>query len=286
MATIYSAEFGVKPLFMQALAGDPVINYSAAEFRNLIEAIFYTPGVITPTSFLVEQADSVGWAVKVRAGYAATQGYLVTNGADVTVNVSGLNTNPAGTRTHRVYLLVHDKVLTGGSLYAARIAVAEDTGSGATLPDSTASILLGTFTISPGQSNIQNSHITAQPRHASQAGSFVELTPYFNAGFSSMHLTVDTKAPARFRFGSGRVQFSGGIKQNSGSPFLSTSYNLGQLPLIARPKYDQHLVAPNTGTYPWRLYVAKDGTFTATIPGTESNNPQYLYLDGIVYEID
>lgn len=283
MATIYSADLSAKPLYMQALAGDTVINYTAAEFRNLNEAVFYTPGVITPTSFLVEQADVVGWAIKVRPGYACTQGYFVSSGADITVNVSQLNTNPAGTRTHRVYLLVQDKVLNGTG-YNAKIVVSEDTGSGATLPESTASILLATFTISPGQSNIQNSHITWRPRHASQSGTFVNVADYMT-GYKSADTGYAT-GPAQFRFGSGRIHMRGGIMQNSGSPFLKNSYTLGILPLIARPKYDVRVSAATSSSYPWRLYIAPDGTFTATLSPATGDEPQYLFLDGVTYEID
>lgn len=285
MANVFTPFLASKPLYMQTVAGDAPINYSADEFRNMNQVIWYSPGICTPTSFLVEQADTAGWRIKVRAGYAATQGYFIVSGSDITIDVSSLNTNPAATRTHRVYLLLHDKSLGLSAAYGARLAVAEDTGAGADLPPSNASILLATFTISPGQSSIQNSHITAKPRNASQAGPFHEMQDFFRSGggFSSAH-TVIPASPARFRVGAGRVQLSGAIKQNSGSAFLSSSYDLGTLPLIAQPRYDQHLVAPSSAANPWRLYIAKDGSFTATI--NSGDNPLYLYLDGITYEID
>lgn len=283
MANVFSNPLSIVPLFMQTPPGVPEINYSAANFRSLIEVLFYSPGVCTPTSFAVTQADTAGWAIKVAPGYAATEGYFITSGGAITVNLTGMNTNPASTRTHRVYLLVQDSLNNGSGFYA-QIAVGEDTGAGATLPPCTASLQLATFTISPGQSNIQNSHITARPRRASDAGGFVPLADYLVSTFASANTVLESVAPARLHYGSGRIHLSGALRRANGTAFTANSYTLGTLPMMATPKYDQHLISASSGNNPWRLFIGRDGGFGATI--NTGDDPAYLYLDGLEYEID
>lgn len=296
MATIPSPPFTVTPLFMQALAGDPVINYSADDFSVLTTSIWPSPGVITATSFQVQQADNVGWAIKILAGRAVVGDYLVAQDTAITMDVSALNTTPVGTRTHRVFLVVDDKV-QGGTDYNARIKVVEDFGSGASAPAGAAVLLLAAFTISPGQSNIQNANISAKPRNASAAGAFTELYSGMHIESTGYNGVLDASgdintAPARVRYGNGRVQFSGAVKNSNAATFpAAVQIKLGTLPRYLWPQYVVYMTGAcsdstgsATGSFTWRLTIDRAGNMIGNTP--TGTTPQYLMFDGISYEID
>lgn len=291
MATVTSEAFTAVPLFMQAASGDPAINYSAADFGRLVQATWQSVGVLTATSFKVEQADVVGWSVKIRPGYAVLGSYLVYQPTAITVSVSAFNTAPSATRTHRVYLVVNDK-LAGGSEYAAHIVVVEDTGAGATAPTAAGVLLLAAFTISPGQSNIQQGQISAKPRNASDAGDFLTLADngYLAGGVLDATAAIGT-APARARFGSGRIQLSGALRRTGTTTFAAGPVIVATLPSFMRPLYTVYCAAAcsdtagdGTGSLYYRMQVDTAGVMTANIP--TGSSPQYLMLDGIVFEAD
>lgn len=290
MATYTSPDFPLKPLFMQTLAGDTPINYAAYEFRHLVNAIWLTPGIIGQTSFALTQADQLGWNIRVGGGSATSGGYYIYLGAGFTLSLAGFNTNPAATRTHKVFLVVQDKSNSGtGSGYSANVVVTEDTGAGAPTPDATVSILLGTVRISPGQSNILNSHISANPRRASDAS-----IPYDLAANDRLVSTIGSAdtvinaSPLRLRYGNGRVWISGSARLKSGNAFTATSYDLWRMPDWAWPFNDKRMLAATTdSSMLCRLYVSSaDGMVTATLSSAKTDNPQYLHLDGLSYEIE
>lgn len=290
MALIPTPPFADVPLFMQAVAGDPEIDYSAADFGRLLQSVWQSPGVIGSTSFHVQQADTPGWAIKILPGRLTTGRYHINLDAAITIDVSALNTNPVATRFHRVYLAVSDKT-AGDTEYSARIKVAEDFGAGANPPVNASVFLLATFTISPGQSNIQNSHIAASPRNASDAEDFVQLD---NGGYLTGPV-VDASdllnsAPARARYGNGRVQLSGAVRLGSNARFTGNP-NLATLPYNLRPYYTVWCAAAcsddtgtGSGSLYYRLQVAPSGVMTAALP--TGVTPLYLMLDGISYEVD
>lgn len=290
MATIPSPRFAITPLYMQAVAGDTPIDYSAEDFRRLHAAIWMSPGIITPTSFHVEQADTPGWAIKIRSGIAVVGNYLVTSYDTITLDVSALNTNPVGTRTHRAYLVIQDKAATAsdGTGYYAQVKVTEDFGGGTSgPPDDTYSaiLLLAAFNISPGQTSILNQHIASNPRNASHCGDFVNLADTAVTGIGSADVTYPADAgPARARYGAGRVWLSGALRRTNGQPFSTGRTTLGTLPWYLRPLYPVRPIAANTSAVHWRLEIDPDGTMTAVISG--DNAPMYLFLDGVSYEID
>ncbi len=277
-----------RPLFMQAISGDPPIDYDADDFRNLNDAIWASPGVITPTSFMVEQADTVGWAIKIRPGHAVVGGYLITSYHAVTLDLSPLNLNPIGLRTHRVWLVVQDALNQGDAgTYTAQLKVTEDFGSGAAVPGeqtlASAVLLLGAFTISPGQNGVRTANISAKPRNASHCGDFLNLADgTLSSGIISAHTAADT-APARVRYGAGRVWFSGSIKRSTGV-FGDGTTVLGDLPRYLWPQYPVVMDGTTSGSSGYRLSVSDSGVLTATVPG--GNTPTYLYLDGMSYEVD
>jgi hypothetical protein len=290
VASVTSPDFPLKPLFMQSLAGEDPINYAAYEFRHLVNAMWATPGVIGQASFQVTQADQLGWNIRVGGGQATSGGYYIYLGSGITISLAGLNTNPAATRTHKVFLTVQDKSNSGtGTRYAANVVVAEDTGSGAPTPEATVSILLATVRISPGQSQILNSHINANPRRASDAAVPYDLDSNGRlvSTIASAH-TVINASPLRLRYGNGRVWISGTARLKSGAAFTALSYDLWRMPDWAWPTNDKRLLASTTdSSMVCRLYVsAADGMVTATLSSGKTNDPQYLHLDGLSYEIE
>lgn len=288
MATVTSPDFPLKPLYMQSLTGEDAINYAAYEFRHLVGGMWQTPGVIGWTGFQVTQADALGWNIRVGGGEAVSGGYFIYLGTGITISLAALNTNPSATRTHKVFLVVQDKANGGAtSGYSANVIVAEDTGTGAATPAATVSILLATVKISPGQSNILNTHISANPRRASDAA-----LPYLLAANDRLVSTIGSAdtvinaSPARIRYGNGRVTLHGALRLKTGNPFTAASYDLGRLPDWAWPNNDRRLIgASSAASTVFRLYIScTDGMLTATIPADD--NPTYLYLDGISYEIE
>lgn len=295
MASIVGPHFPDAPLFMQALVGDPEINYSAQQFGELHRSIWASPGILTATSFHVEQADTPGWAIKIRPGRATLGRYLVWNFSEQTIDISVFNTSPVGTRTHYVYLCVWDKEAHGDDGYYANIRVVEDFGSGVNPPDAAATLLLAAFTISPGQSNILNSHIFSRPINASAYGPFVDIKgeDFLNNLVNGNNINgtgtvVADIGPARARYGQGRVQLSGGIWR-AVSPAASFAVSdppmqIGTLPFYLRPEYDVWLTLASSHFKPWKLHIQPDGDMYAHI--ADDSLPLYLYFDGATYEVD
>lgn len=305
MALIHSAHLGVQPLFMQSLAGEAPINYSAAEFRQLITSIWPTDGITGPTSFHLTQADTVGWSVQVSSGVAklgglgagttSAGGYLVVNPAAVTINLTGIQTNPIALMTHAVFLTVQDKTVYGDGYYA-EIVVSTDEGAGWAVPDAAASLLLGVIRVSPGQSNIQNANITAKPANASHGGAFLKLadTGVLASGIVSADTLVADYGIARARYAAGKVTLTGAIMRTASAPFKSeTTYNVGTMPYYLTPNNPVWIGNATSGPYPWRLRILTTGLMQAFMPypapnksGDTSLEVGALLLDGMSYEVD
>ncbi len=163
-------------LFQSAAEGDTEIEYSAVQFRALPGALFYGQGVARYGELRMEQrAAGANWSVDILAGRALVGGptgydmYVVVLAETLNVPLTGLNTEPAAERTHRVFVAVADELVSGTG-YGASIVVTEDTGSGAGEPDAVAFIELGTITIAPGQSSILDAHLDYAPEVVEAAG--------------------------------------------------------------------------------------------------------------------
>lgn len=302
MASIYEV-LEHKPLFLQAVAPDDPIEYSAADMRLLAGAIWPRTGIITNDAFNVTQrANAAGWAIDVAPGMAVlgdsgggtADRYLVAQQQTVTIDLIGnsapmtdINTGPSALRTHRVWLAVYDRTKSG-TLYEGRIIVTEDTGAGAPTPgaaDGNPSHVLqiASFGIAPGQVNITNNHVVNSVRHAS---------------FGSSHNTIPISdnivvgppgTPRVIRSGTG-ARLQGGFKRLSGNNFTAgASYILGRLTEPYRPIMNRYLVAPaghaaNVSAFTYRLTVTTDGNLEADIP--DGYTPNWLGLDGCTYELD
>jgi hypothetical protein len=283
VALIRSGPLGVTPLYMQTLAGEDPINYSAAEFRQLINSIWPTDGIIGPVSFHVTQADTVGWAVRVSSGTAKVGTYLVRNPDAVTVSMTSIQTQVIAAQQHWVYLAVQDQTVYGDGYYA-EIVVGTDEGAGHTVPDAAALLLLAVINVSPGQSNIQNANISAKPANASHGGAFEKLADTtLTSTIVSAHTTYTATGEARARYGAGRVRFEGGIARSSGADFPANDDTvLGTLPYYMRPNAGVWLPAATSGANNCRLNIDHSGVMTVHTVST----CKYVFLDGVSFEVD
>lgn len=280
------------PLFLQEDAQSTTpIYYSAKDFRTYTKALQFTPGILTTGSFRVTQADNIGFAVRITAGWANIGDYI-TSLANHTELTLDWTTPPTGTRTHRIYAAIYDELIAGLTNKAKLIAI-EDTGTGAGTPPGAAAYLeLATIKIAAGQPNIQNKDITNTAPHGGNQSNPTDLTPYLTAGISPAPATPGPSGPRAITT-AGAVRLSGRIQKTNGSTFATnTEIPLGTTHPNMRPKYTQYptgtcaLSTTGTagGTMTYRLTINPDGTLTARIPTYQDT--KYLLFDGITYDLD
>jgi hypothetical protein len=284
-----------RPLFMQAQTGDTAIDYSAADFRDLLTNLYAAPGILSAGSYVVTQNSVVGWSVKVFGGAAIlSAGYQVSQPSSVAVSLAAFDTTPSALRSHRVWIAVYDK-LTNPSLseYDAAIVVTEDTGAGAPPPvGATNSLFLAFVKISPGQANIQDENIYDYRPHAQPGTPFTPL--YIRAGFLDAAASSNV-SPVGVQYQNGRAYLSGGFRRDSSTPFTSLDgFECAYVPRGFEPKYEKYMIAATgmeelvggspVSTLTARVIVRPDRT-VAVVPG-ETNYPRYIFLDGLSYDLD
>lgn len=291
-----------RPYYMQAADGDPEIPYSAQDFRNLVTAIWPRSGRMYPGGFLVAQSGTVGMAVSVAPGRANVSGYLVVMDAAKTIDLTTFATNPASTRTHKVWLCVFDK-LVAGTEYNAKIIVTEDTnGTGAAPPTGYAAILqLATISMSSGQTTILNAQIS-NIINIAWTGATVGGAIAINAAYADASGVYDTMPVAAIHRG-GRIYLSGALKRASGTgPMSGTTVDpigsggagssgptvnmaIGTMTSVFRPKHLVDLTGTtNEAPYTWRLQISSSGVMLGFIPA--SSDPTLCWFDGMSYEIN
>lgn len=289
--------FTTTPFFMQAYAGDPDIYYTAADFRRFFLAVKRRPGILGSVDFGVQQNDVVGWNIKVSVGFAHVYGtgnsYLVQLTQTAVVSLAGFNTAPAATRTHKVFIAVYDKLISGDT-YEAQIVVTEDEGTGApTPPGAVAYLQLATVSIAKSQSNIQNANITNVADHGGSSGAYFDLTSrgMINAGYQAVDGMVGGAAP-RAIFHDGYVRLSGSLGRTGDLPFeAGSSHDILSLIAALRPRYAARLTcAASNGGLTAQLSIDPDGTVLLKIPAkigtTTYTQPSWINLDGCTYDLD
>lgn len=162
------------PVYLQPVAGDAAINYSAQEWRQYTRAALTvadgtstSQGVTTAADLkAVQRAAGANFSVDVAAGLAYVTGadvtsqglYLVWN--DGTVNVPGFTVPGSGTFNHRLVLQVQDKLNNGvWSGYQAALTPLLDTGSG-TPAEPNSAITVALVQVAAGQASVLNANIT------------------------------------------------------------------------------------------------------------------------------
>lgn len=296
MATVTEA-FTTVPFFMQAYTGDPDILYSAADFRRFLLAVKRRPGVLGSVDFAVQQADVVGWGVKISPGFAHVYGtansYLVQLTTVPTVSIASFDTAPTTTRVHKVFIAVYDKTISG-DVYQGQIVITEDVGGGAPNPSGAVAYLpLATITVAKGQSNIQNKNIANIADHGGSSGAYYDLNTrgMINPGYEPANEIVVT-APPRAIFHDGYIRLSGTIGRANGALFeAGSSHDILSLIQALRPRYPQRLhCGASNGTFGAQLNIDPDGTVWLYIPtkvGTTAyTQPNWIYLDGCTYDLD
>jgi len=287
------------PFFVQADVGDQPMYYSAADFRRFMHSFLARTGVLGGNHFWISQADVVGFAVKIHSGFARVGGigydYLVHLPTDQTITLTGFATNPPAVRWHYVYLAVYDKLYGGVDDYTSKIVIVEDTGTGGgpAPADATATLYLGSIEIAPGQSNVQNRHISNDHQHGGTQGGYQFLSGFLTSAYASADTTFGT-APFRARYEGGTIRLGGAIKRVDGAVFPgNASYVIGTLPGDLRPRSTRVLTCPcairepqtaTDGTYTCRLRIDPDGTMTIQMP--VENAPKTIFFDGVTYDLD
>lgn len=289
MANVVSSTIEGNPFFLQKETGasDP-IYYSAADMRNVLNGIISRPGVLGASHMLVQQGDNVGMRIKINSGYCMVGGYLVYLPTDQTLDLGSFNGSPDATRSHAVYVTVHDGQVAATGTYAAKLEVIEDTGGGAGTPNAaTASTKIATISVAKNQGNIQNKNITDLREHGGVISVKYFLATYLDPAYSAAGTDINTSNPYAM-IGSGTVRLGGSIKRSYGvdsNTFSGNSVTFATLTLTLRPKRDRYLLGAMSGSAQcWRLQITTDGQMKFTIPAGAA--PPYLILDGITYDID
>lgn len=157
------------PLYLQAVGGDAAINYAAADFRELITAIWPQSGGIRASDFVVSQrAAGANFSVDISAGRGVVLGTSVPEQGCALVRATGVVnlTTPSAPgsgspRVHRIVVELLDKQ-AAGSLYGWRYHLLEDTGSGEPAAPAS-SFTIASVGISVGQVSVTNANIGNTP---------------------------------------------------------------------------------------------------------------------------
>lgn len=284
MATYYET-LPNKPLFLQAVGGDPAISYSAYEHRLLMGAIWPRVGAIGFSLRLAQRAAGANWSVDVSPGWAVLGNtaeydrYLVHVPVTTTLELdtpgSVFNTAPVATRTHRVFAAVYSKGVIS-AVDEARLVVTEDTGSGAPTPPSSPAyyLELGRFTIGTAQSNVSNAQITNTATHAS-----MNTEP---AAIALVGGHVSAGATPKLCIAGGRVVLSGTVQKGSGSFVAGTPVTIGSLSSSVRPATNRYVMGVAEGNVAHRITASSNGDLITT----PKEATAWISLDGLTYDLD
>lgn len=290
MATAYTS-LNRATLFFQALNGEPQIEYSAVDLRRMLGSVWPRAGLIGSNSFRVTAKAQPNWSVDVSAGTAVIGPtgvshwfrYLVGVTEAVNVPLTGFNTAPSATRTHKVWISVLDNSPT----YDGRILVTEDLGSGAPAPaatEGTYNLQIGSFTIGPSQAYVAAANIT---QSLSMADTALADTTGFTLRAGTVQWGSNTiKVTMRGR----RISMSGAVRNNDNSAFIDGE-GLLQLDAVYRhtDSSTKQLIAAGNAA-PVRISVTNDGWLGYwRQPILNSSNVEVpniiIYLDGLAWDI-
>lgn len=191
-----------KPWMMTPASGDPALDYSQAEFRNLLYALqasahgsFGVEGVATKNAFLVSQRGAgANFSVDIAAGTAFVTDDDITSGGvyglwlDAVYNLATPAAPASGTRVHRVVLQLRNKSENGTyTTYDFLPVLLQDTGAG-TPAEPASAITVALVSIAAGQASVQNANITDQRPYA---GTIRLVKPADTPIISNATLTAD-----------------------------------------------------------------------------------------------
>jgi hypothetical protein len=260
--------------------------------RLFVGVVFPRPGVVGTSGFRVYPRDvGPNWSIDINPGFAVVgtavtgiERYLCYIPTRRNIALTGFNTAPTATRTHRVFLAVYDKAVLG-SEYTSRVVVTEDTGSGAPVPtDNPAFYMeLATFTIGPGQSNVNTANITNTAPHAAYGYNLANIS--LGTGVVSAYPDLAIGPPTYAMQGS-QVRFAGGVKPATGTWTNGATVNLGSIPVQYAPRYQRYLPLTGTNGAHCRLTVAPTGALTLLIDPNVVVPVTFVALDGAAFELE
>lgn len=289
MATVVST-LPTLPLALQAVTGDPILTYPAADLRYLICAMYPRSGKVGDATslWIFPKQAGADWSIDINPGQAIVGGassfekYLVTVLTRTNVPLTGFNTAPTATRTHKVWLVVDDKNTAPGAGYAARIVITEDTGSGAANPSYPFYFQLGSFTITTGQSNVNTANITILYNRGDQKPAIGTLT------LASGYTALAGGQPPSWSIKGNTVFLQGGVSITTPLAAGSGPVNFcTALPSAIWPQYNRYFPAIVTnGANTGRVVVSTAGNLTITASPFNTTSMTSFALDGMNYEIN
>lgn len=194
----------LKPLYLEAAAGDPAITYSAQQDRaGLLSAVFSREGVIDRDAgdlLVTQRGAGPSMSVDVAAGRCAIRGDDVSDqGTYVCLSTTPKNITvppaPAsGTRVHRVVAQIRDKLANGAwATYDWIPSLLPDTGAGAPAEPPSA-ITLSYVTVPAGAGSITTAMCSDERRRASVGTPAINGT-WLSAGVHSAYGGRDASRP-------------------------------------------------------------------------------------------
>lgn len=284
------------PLAIQAESGDTPIEYGGQDLRWVIGACYNRPGRIGfPDSlWLYPRLAGANFSVDVQAGQAIIAGtggyayaperYLVSVPTRTNLDVSTFNPSPATTKTHAVWIGVRDREQgVAGVGYGAQLVVTEDVGAGA--PDPTTMTFyakLGTFTISPSQSNITAAHLSTVLYRASRA---IPITTISYASGFNTYSSGNYGQPLSYSIDGNTVRLQGTVYRTAGDMVNGTVYTIATLPSSLWPKFNRMTLGCGAGPNVARVQITTTGDLQVTLLLSNVGPTAFMSFDGITYEI-
>lgn len=282
------------PLALEAVGGDTPIQYHAADLRELIGATFPRYGRLGlgDALWLYPRAAGADWSVDVQAGWFicapptnpnyAAERYLITVPTRTNIPLTGFNLAPAATRTHKVWVVLNDKAVSG-TTYGSSLVITEDTGSGAPNPTgATNYALLGTASIGTSQSNIGSANLSTTSGRASTATLPTTVT-YLNSmvggdgsGGPGLTYTVNGNTVSL----SGNVKPAGAGAYAAGGVYVVANVGVG-----FRPAYNRVMLGGSSGPTIARIVIGTSGDISVTPYAANASNMSYVSFDSVSYEI-
>jgi hypothetical protein len=281
------------PLWLQKTGADADVTYSATQYRQLIKALVSTTGVVDPIGSgglaVSQRAAGANFTVDVASGYAIIPGGDVSNQGsyvafnDATVNVATPTAPGSGTRVHRVILQIRDKLNNGAySTYDGVVQVLTDTGSGTPAVPASA-IGLARVSISAGQANVSNAHITDDRAWARPALATTGLLT--GNGWS----WTDATRVGSYRLSAdGFVHLYGWAQPNIGFTATANVANIfaSGLPAAITPSGIRDSIIACSVTGFARIYVNTSGNIYLVMPTTQTfSTSDWISLDGVSYKL-
>ncbi len=188
----------IRPLYMQAVAGDDGFDVSALEHRSFVQAAL-GEGVIGAGDYAVSpRSNGANFTVDIAPGMAVVYGDSIAAQGGYVLRSTAVENRPipaapaSGQRVHRVVLRVRDRSADGtvpAGTYDQVIEVLADTGGG-TPPQPDSAITLALVTVTAATGSITASNISSRRSLARLPVADLLLSTPGLAGETSANLSI------------------------------------------------------------------------------------------------